>query len=82
MLCARLLVLDAHLRTTLGTLPLPNTSAFTRIFNALWGEGWSEGVTDHRSSGNPLTPALSPNGERECHRGCFTIVLRSRRSVR
>jgi hypothetical protein len=26
-------------------LPLPNISAFTRVFDALWGEGWGEGVT-------------------------------------
>ena len=41
-ICLRL---DAHLRSALGALPLPNISAFTRVFNALWGEGWGEGVT-------------------------------------
>ena len=29
----------------LGALPLPNISAFTRVFDALRGEGWGEGVT-------------------------------------
>src|SRR5712691_9059927 len=29
----------------LGALPLPNISAFTRVFDALWGDGWGEGVT-------------------------------------
>ena len=28
-------------------------------------EGWGEGFEVYESSGNPLTPALSPNGERE-----------------
>src|SRR5262249_7363919 len=48
----------------LGVLPLPNISAFTRVFDALWGEGWGEGVTHRRSSCNTLNPALSPSGER------------------
>src|SRR5262249_24520541 len=30
-------------------LPLPNISAFTRVFDALWGEGGGEGVTGGRS---------------------------------
>ncbi len=33
-----------------------------------WGEGWGEGVPAPRSIGNPLTPALSPSGERESGR--------------
>jgi hypothetical protein len=74
MIRAGLLVADARWRFTLGALPLPT-----------WGEGWGEGVTDDRWSGNPLTPALSPKrvedarkrayaGERESHRPCCTMV--------
>jgi hypothetical protein len=31
--------------------------------------------------GDPLTPALSPNGEREFHRACFNTAHRSRRGL-
>src|SRR5712692_11314322 len=37
----------------LGLLPLP------------LGEGWGEGFRSLSLAGNPLTPTLSPNGERE-----------------
>jgi hypothetical protein len=37
--------LDWDGRNTFGALPLPALSAFTRVFDALWGEGWGEGVT-------------------------------------
>jgi hypothetical protein len=41
-------------------LPLPSISAFTRVFDALWGEGGGEGVTTALSgAGNALTPPLS-----------------------
>jgi uncharacterized protein len=49
---------------TLGALPLPNISAFTRVFDALWGEGWGEGVTGQPQRPEPLTPPLSQR-ERE-----------------
>jgi hypothetical protein len=38
-------------------LPLPNISAFTRVFDALWGEGWGEGVTG--GSSRALVGALA-----------------------
>jgi len=38
---------------TLGALPLP------------LGEGWGEGLRSLSSAGSPLTPTLSPSGERE-----------------
>jgi hypothetical protein len=40
-------------------LPLPSISAFTRVFNALWGEGWGEGVTALSRDLNP-SPHPSP----------------------
>jgi hypothetical protein len=44
-------------------LPLPSISAFTRVFDALWGEGGGEGVTAALSSDcNALTPPLSLRG--------------------
>jgi uncharacterized protein len=45
-------------------LPLPYISAFTRVFDALWGEGWGEGVTGQTDRPKPLTPPLSQR-ERE-----------------
>src|SRR5436190_5139606 len=45
----------------LGALPLPNISAFTRVFDALWGEGWGEGVTGLSIDRNP-SPHTSPKG--------------------
>jgi hypothetical protein len=45
-------------RHELGLLPLPNISAFTRVFNALWGEGWGGGVTaTKREKQMQATPA-------------------------
>ena len=49
-------------RLTAKTVALPNISAFTRVFDALRGEGWGEGVTALSKDLNPLTPALSPPG--------------------
>ena len=34
-------------------LPLPSISAFTRVFDALWGEGWGEGVTGRSAIDRP-----------------------------
>jgi hypothetical protein len=52
-----------HARATASVeLPLPYISAFTRVFDALWGEGWGEGVTGGRwliERPQPLTPPLS-----------------------
>jgi hypothetical protein len=44
-----------------GALPLPNISAFTRVFDARRGEGWGEGVTAPSRDLNP-SPHPSPYG--------------------
>src|SRR5262249_23280552 len=46
-----------------------------------WGEGWGEGVTHYRWSCNPLTPALSPNGEREQTEPVAAALIESHRNV-
>jgi hypothetical protein len=63
-------------------LPLPGISAFTRVFDALWGEGGGEGVTAALTKhGNALTPPLSLR-EREQSTACADMVPPFQRNVR
>jgi hypothetical protein len=63
-------------------LPLPDISAFTRVFDALWGEGGGEGVTAALSKDcNALTPPLSLR-EREQSTACADTVPLFKRNMR